>query len=326
MQGQAQAMGWAERIGRIAPTLRLALGPHAGDLRLDRRRVYILPTKAGLLFAVVLATMLLTAVNYSLALGYALTFLLAGVGLVSMLHTWRNLVGLVLRAGRAEPVHAGEVAELGLLLRNLDGPERFAIDLFVPGTARPTRIDIAAGTEPLVSVALPTDRRGWQALPRMRLSTTFPLGLWRAWAWWHPQARVLVLPRPETPAAPMPESGASGTERTGRGEDDFAAIRPFRPGDSPRRLAWKAMARSGGDALLVREFEGGAGGQLHLDWDALPAGLDVESRVSRLARWVIDAEAAGLGYALRLPGVSLALDAGPAHRAACLEALALVPG
>ena len=184
MQGQAQAMGWAERIGRIAPTLRLALGPHAGDLRLDRRRVYILPTKAGLLFAVVLATMLLTAVNYSLALGYALTFLLAGVGLVSMLHTWRNLVGLVLRAGRAEPVHAGEVAELGLLLRNLDGPERFAIDLFVPGTARPTRIDIAAGTEPLVSVALPTDRRGWQALPRMRLSTTFPLGLWRAWAWW----------------------------------------------------------------------------------------------------------------------------------------------
>jgi uncharacterized protein (DUF58 family) len=323
---QAMATGWMERIGRIAPTLKLALGPHAGDLTLDRRRVYILPTKAGLLFGLVLATMLLTAVNYALALGYALTFLLAGVGLASMLHTWRNLIGLVLRAGRADPVHAGEVAELGLLLRNVGGPERFAIDLFVPGTAQPTRIDVAPGTEHLVSVPLPTERRGWHALPRMRLSTTFPLGLWRAWAYWHPQARVLVLPRPETPAAPLPESGSTGTERAGRGEDDFAAIRPFRPGDSPRRLAWKAMARTGGDALLVREFEGGSGGRLHLDWDVLPAGLDTETRVSRLTRWVVDAEAAGLSYSLRLPGTSLAHDAGPAHRAACLEALALMPG
>jgi uncharacterized protein (DUF58 family) len=320
---QAQVMGWVERIGRIAPTVRLALGPHAGDLRLDRRRVYILPSRAGLLFGLALATMLLTAINYALALGYGLTFLLAGVGLVAMLHTWRNLVGLTLRAGRAEPVHAGELAELSLIVQNPRGPERFAIELTVPGTAQPTRIDVSPATEQLVTVALPTERRGWQALPRLRLSTTFPLGLWRAWAWWHPQARILVLPRLETPASPMPESGSAGTERSGRGEEDFAAIRPFREGDSPRRLAWKAMARSGGDALLVREFEGGSGGQLLLDWQSLPPGLDPELRISRLARWVVDAEAAGLSYGLRLPGVELELSAGPAHRAACLEALAV---
>jgi uncharacterized protein (DUF58 family) len=323
---QAQAMGWMERVGRLAPALRLALGPHVGDLRLDRRRIYILPTRAGLLFGLLLLTMLLTAINYGLALGYALTFLLGSVGLVSMLHTWRNMLGLVLRAGRAEPVHAGELAELGLLVQNLDGPDRFAVDLFVPGTAQPTRLDVEAGTEQLVSVALPTRRRGWLPLPRMRLSTTFPLGLWRAWAWWHPQARVLVLPRPETPAPPPPDSGSAGTERSGQGEDDFAAIRPFRPGDSPRRLAWKAMARTGGDALLVRQFEGGSGGQLQLDWNALPAGLDVETRVSRLTRWIVDAESAGLHYSLRLPRTALPLDGGPAHRAACLEALALLPG
>jgi uncharacterized protein (DUF58 family) len=83
------------------------------------------------------------------------------------------------------------------------------------------------------------------------------------------------------------------------------------------------MARTGGDTLLIREFEGGSGGQLALDFDALPPSLDAEARLSRLARWIVDAETAGLRYSLSLPGTSLPLDAGPAHRAACLEALAL---
>lgn len=321
----AGTLGW---IDRIAPLLRLARGPHVGDLRLDRRRVYILPTRAGLLFGVALFTMLITAINYGLALGYALTFLLVGVALVSMLHTWRNLLGLTLRPGRCEPVFAGELAELGLLLQNIGGPERFAIELAVPGTAQPTRIDVSAGTEQLVAVALPTMKRGWQPAPRMRLATTWPLGLWRAWAWWHPQVRVLVLPRPETPAVQLPDSDTSGNDYSGRGrgEEDFSSIRPFRSGDSPRRLAWKAMARTGGDALLIREFEGGGGGQLWLDWSTLPASLDTESRLSRLSRWVVDAEAAGMQYGLRLPSASLEPDCGPVHRAACLEALALAPG
>lgn len=320
---QDQAIGWIERIGRLSPRVRSALAPQPGTLRLDRRRIYVLPTRAGLLFAAVVVTMLLTAVNYALALGYALTFLVGSVGLVTLVHTWRNLAGLTLRAGRAEPVHAGEWAELGLLLHDPGGPERFAISLIVPGTSQPTRVDLSPGAEQMVSVALPTRTRGWMAVPRMRIETVWPLGLWRAWAWWLPQGRVLVLPRMETPAAPLPETGSMGTERAGRGEDDVAAIRPFRDGDSPRRMAWKAMARTGADTLLVREFEGGSGGQLHLDFDALPPSLGTEARISRLARWVNDAEAAGMQYALAVRGEALPLDGGPAHRAACLELLAL---
>ena len=128
------------------------------------------------------------------------------------------------------------------------------------------------------------------------------------------RALVRDVSRPRDPAP-----------RAGLLTDDFAAIRPFREGDSPRRLAWKAMARTGGDTLLVRQFEGGSGGRVQLDWDALPGSLDNEARLSRLARWVVDAEAAGLTYALRVHGASLPLDSGPAHCAACLELLALAP-
>jgi uncharacterized protein (DUF58 family) len=299
----------------------------SGEHRLDRRSVFILPTRAGVLFAAVIGTMLITAINYSLALGYALTFLLTGIWLVTMIHTWRNLAGLVLRAGRAEPVHAGEFAEFGMVLRNPRGPERFALELMVPGTRKPARLDIPVGPEHLLTLALPTERRGWHALPRMRLQSSWPLGLWRAWANWAPETRILVLPQPESSGLPLPLPQAEGRELQGRarGEDDPAGIRPWRLGDSPRRLAWKAIARLGSDSLLVTEFEGGQGGLLWLEWAQLPAQMGTEAKISRLTRWVLDAELAGLRYGLRLPGSEIAPDTGHAHRAACLRELALAP-
>ena len=322
----ALVMAWIERFGRFAPGLKATLGPHAGAYTLDRKRIFIIPTRSGMLYGASLLTMLLTAVNYSLALGYGLAFLLLGVAFVSMLHTWRNLAGLTLQAGRSAPVHAGDLAEFDILVRCPRGLERYAIEILVPDTVQPTPIDLHPGTELGVTLPVPTSQRGWHPVPRLQLRTTYPLGLWRAWAWWQPHARLLVWPRLETPATEMPEAGGTGTARQGQGEDDFAAIRPYREGDSPRRMAWKAMARTGGDQLLVTEFEGGSGADLEFDWFDLPPHLDVETRVSRLARWVVDAEGSGFRYRLRLPGRDSGLDAGPAHREACLEALALMKG
>jgi uncharacterized protein (DUF58 family) len=135
---------------------------------------------------------------------------------------------------------------------------------------------------------------------------------------------VLVYPTPETPAAALPDTRAlSGDgDGGGRGEDDIAAVRPWQPGDSPRRIAWKAMARTASDTLLTKQFEGGERGELWFDWHQMPGVLDPELRISRLTRWVLDADAAGARWALSLPGEQIALDGGPAHRNRCLEALA----
>lgn len=296
-----------------------------GDLKLDRRRVYILPTRAGLLFAGAMVTMLLATINYSLALGYVLTFVLAAVGLVSMLHTWRNLAGLILRPGRADAVHVGQFADMNLTLVNPSRQIRYAVQIQVPGAATPVLSDLPADAEKMISVALATRERGWLAAPRFKISTTFPLGLWRAWAYWQPAAAVLVLPQPETPAAPLPISqmGDGSSDHTRMGDDDISAIRPYRQGDSLRRLAWKAMARSVSGEPLTKEFSGGAGGEMAFDWQLLPAGMPVEARLSRLTRWVLTAEGNGQRFALLLPGMTLATDGGPLHREQCLEALAL---
>lgn len=311
-------------VDRIARRLGHAGGPRAGDYRLDRKRIYILPSRAGLLFAGAMATMLLATVNYSLSLGYILTFVLASVGLVSMLHTYRNLSGLILRPGRGEPVHAGQLAELSMTLVNPSRLARYALQIDTPGSLQPILHDIAAQAERIATVALATDRRGWMAAPRFTLSTTFPLGLWRAWTYWQPASRILVHATPESPAAPLPESDCADGEMQdqSRGEDDFSAIRPYREGDSLRRLAWKAMARSAGSEPLTKSFEGGNGGELLLDWRNLPGSMDVEARLSRLTRWVMRAEQAGQRFALALPGIDIDVAGGPAHRAACLEALA----
>ncbi len=321
MAVQAQAQRLADRIA-----LRLAhqAGPRSGDYTLDRRRIYILPSRAGLLFAGAMATMLLATINYSLALGYVLTFVLVSVGLVSMLHTYRNLSGLVLRPGRGDPVHAGQLAELSMTLVNRSRQPRYALQVEVPGNQDSPIHDVGASAEKIATVALQTRQRGWMPAPRFTLSTTFPLGLWRAWTYWQPASRILVHPWPESPPAPLPASDLADGEMQdrNRGDDDFSAIRPYREGDSLRRLAWKVMARSSSDDPLTKSFEGGSGGELLLDWRNLPPSLDVEARLSRLTRWVMQAEAGGQRFGLILPGREIDADGGPAHRAACLEALA----
>ncbi|HRO60879.1 MAG TPA: SurA N-terminal domain-containing protein [Burkholderiaceae bacterium] len=193
-----------------------------------------------------------------------------------------------------------------------------------PGMAQPEHFDAPAGAEQSVSIAVPALRRGWQPAPRLRVETRFPLGIWRAWSWWQPALRLLVYPQPEPPGVPLPARQASAGEglANGRGEQDLAALRPWQEGDSPRRVAWKAMARTATDELIVRQYEGGDLGELSLDWDQLPGNWDAEQRLSRLTRWVLEADSIGARYALRIPGTTLSTDAGPAHRARCLEALA----
>ena len=155
--------------------------PWEGDFPLTRRRIYVLPSRMGLIFAGALLVMLVLTINYGLALGYVLVFVLGGVFWVSLFHAWRNLAGLVLRPGRGDPVHAGETAELNLSFLNPTRLARYAIRLDTGRDTEAQEVDIAAEAEQMVSVALKTEKRGWQPAPLLRLTSDFPLGLWRVW-------------------------------------------------------------------------------------------------------------------------------------------------
>jgi uncharacterized protein (DUF58 family) len=297
---------------------------------LNHRRVYIMPSRLGLLFGATLLILLVGSINYALSLGFALTFLLAGMGIAGMVHTTRNLAQLTVRAGRAGPVFAGETASFALVLDNPSAHDRPEILLRQLASGAQCRIDVGAGTAAQAALPVPAAKRGWLPLGRVMLETRFPVGLFRAWSYVRPETRCLVYPRPEPGALPppAPSARAGGSRAQAQGSDDFSGLRAYQVTDSPRHVAWKSAARS--DALqsrsndmLTKQFAGEAAAELWLDYGALPATLGLEARLSRLAGWVLAAERGGARYGLRLPGKELPPGSGESHRAACLEALAL---
>lgn len=317
--------GWLRRsTGAWMPRMGALDG---GEVVISQRRVFILPSKAGLGFALLLLVLLIASVNYALGLGFALTFFALSCGLVDMVATYRNLAHLALQQGRVAPVFAGQEAQFELQVFNRTRLARYGIWCDFVDVPEPRHVaDVAAGAEARITLTMPTTARGWLSPARVKLSTRFPLGLFVAWSYWRPAARALVYPRPEDGAPSLPLAGGSGSQLRAAGYDDFAGVRNYQAGDSPRQMAWRQIARldpSIGGALVTKHFEGGGGDELVLDFDALPATLDLELRLSRLTRWVLDAESRALPYAFQLGALRLDAATGAAHQAACLSALAL---
>ncbi len=295
-----------------------------GPITLDRRRIYILPTRAGLLYALTLLVMLLTAINYQLALGHALTFFLAAIGIVGMVHGFRNLHGLRVHCLPPTPVFAGETAEFSLQISHPDPDGRFGL-IFSCGEFSTPPLAVDATQETKTTLSLVAIQRGWLVLPRIKLASRYPLGLFFAWSNLFPRRACLVYPKPID--HPLPEQRPGNTP--GRaiqpmGSEEFMGFRPRQASDPLSHIAWKASARGGPDApWLIPQLADGAQQRWHFDWQDCPPGSDSEERIAILTGWVLQAAAHGWRYSLALPGHTLPEDQGEAQRLRCLEALAL---
>ncbi len=307
-----------QRAGRWAHRRQ---GDDPNPVALRRRRVYILPSALGIGYGFLVFAMLLGSMNYANSMGFALTFLLVGLGLVAMHHCHRNLEGAELRFVGAPPVFVGELAVFTMALVNPHGGQRY--ELFLSrGEYDSETTDLAPGATARLSLAIPTTERGVLKLPRFSATSRYPGNLFRCWSWLHMPATCLVYPRPAPAGRSLPftsEDEGDG-HRSGRGDSSFTGLRSFVPGDSTGRVAWKAYART--EELLVKQFSGTADSVRWLDWGSLPE-LDTEARLSQLTRWCLDLNRAGHSFGLRLPNAVVNIGAGSGHLHACLKALAL---
>ncbi len=292
-----------------------------GTVILTQRRIFILPTKQGLTFGVVLVVMLLGDINYNLSLGYVLTFLLAMMAVMSMLHAFRNLAHLEIHAGRADAVFCGETARFQLHFNNRSELPRYRLCLKGMADIAPQCFDLPARQSSDVFFELAALRRGWLETGRLTLYTEFPLGLFHAWSYLHFDTRCLIYPKPLDEALLPPGYAPDGEgKRPVEGDDDFAGLRNYIAGDALPRIAWKAYAR--GQGLQVKQFATQVGDELLLNLADTPDS-DLEGRLARMTRWVLDAEALGLRYGLLLKGEELPSGNGTAHRDECLRRIAL---
>ncbi len=310
-------------LGRIQAAIRAYIErprpAEPGPILIVHRRIYVPPTGSGVLFVGTLLAMLLTSMNYNLSLGYGFTFLLAGLGFVSLFHGYRNLLGLSISPVKADPVYAGDFAAYSLRIEN---PRGRRPDLRLYTSDGGVRFDLDAQSSTVQVLTCRAPRRGWQLLGRVVLETHFPLGLVRTLAVVRPDIMCLVYPKPEEDPPPLPIAGGYGRGyRAGAdGQDDFAGLRAHRPADSPRHIAWKALARGG--AMLTKQFEGAQAGEATVDWAQTEVLGNVEARLSRLTAWVLEAHAQGLSYALHMPSVQVPIGQGPEHFKKCMTLIA----
>lgn len=319
---RAALASWRNRLLAAAekrlPALTRLRVPEPLPIALGRRRIYVLPTRFGMVYALMLFTMLVGALNYNNNAALLLTCLLAGVAFSSMFGGFRALDSVCLNGLHASPCFAGEMLKLQLQFMP---PTRThaALRLDTPGGEH--AFSLSRSDDNRVEIALPTTCRGRHLLPRLRLWTDYPLGLFFVWSWLHPRLETIVYPKPEANGPDLPDApSTNGAMQRHRSGDEYATLRDYRPNDPPRLIAWKASARHG--ILLVREHEQASAQEVVLDWNALD-GLALEARLSRLARWVCLAEASGRPYVLALPRRRLGPALGAAHRHACLAELAL---
>ncbi|HEY6940374.1 DUF58 domain-containing protein [Dokdonella sp.] len=314
-----RALALAER--RL-PALTRLRRPEALPVRLDRRRIYVLPTPFGLVFAALLFVMLVGALNYGNNPAVLFTCLLGSVAAASLFAGFRVASGLVLARVHAAEAYAGEPFVVNL---RFDPAARDRASLRLRHGAFETAFALHANQPSDVSVVVETPHRGWYRPGRIRVWTDYPLGLFQVWSWVNPDVDILVYPSPERAAPPLPVSGDTriGEQAHAGASEEHAGLRDYRPSDPPRLIAWKASVRH--DSLLVRDVEHRSGEALALDHASL-RGLDEEARIRRLAAWAMAAERLQRAYSLRLPHETLGPALGADHLRACLRALALMPG
>jgi len=311
----------AQRVPVLLGVERRRIGRGTRPIILHQRRIFILPTGYGLLYGLTVGVMMVASANYNNNMGFVLAFALAALGMIAIIHTYRNMAGLSLGPGRAGAVFCGETARFNVVVDNHSSQTRYSVYVQT-ADGRSTITDVAAGSSTTVQLAQPAARRGVLRLGTITIQTCYPLGLFRAWSHVQLDMQALVYPRPAAGSRPPPLKGARQGRRPGRGAgtEDFVGLRAYAAGDSLRHVHWKAVARE--QEMMTKQFSDTEAAAQWLDWDEL-TGLDTEARLSQLCRWVLDADRAGVRYGLRLPGQVLEMGAGDAHRARCLQVLAL---
>jgi len=288
-------------------------------MQLSRKQISIFPTQHGFLFLVILLAMLIGSINYNNNAGFILVFLLGGMALISIFHSFKNLVGMEIYFLSPLPVFAGQTAVFPVQVRPLSAGCRSVSFSLVPNDPFFVSID----REKTLQLGIPAQGRGFLHPKSLIIASYYPFGLFTFSATLPVETGCLVYPRPIP--GPFKPAGIGqffdGEEQTCRqGVDDFQGLKQYQPGHNINRISWKALSR--GRGLFIKDFTAEDSPWMMLDFDAIP-GREMEFKLSRLCGMILRADRQQMEYGLRLPGFIKNPARGESHQHHCLKGLAL---
>lgn len=289
---------------------------------LNRRIIYILPTRNGLMFIFAAGLVFVAAINYAVSLAFGLAFLMVSIFILAILYSFNNLNQLQLASLSSPAVYCGEQACFKVQLKRQQGRHHEALEFsYLDGHA--TLFDLVENDLAVAEVFTLARERGYFKAPLLRIATNFPLGLCRAWSVVDLDHHCMVYPKPVT-FAMADLNGGSGSEEESEfvvaGSEDYYGLREYVPGDSLRQVAWKNVAR--GQGMQLKQFVDYVDSKVWLNWDMF-YGFSVEEKLSRLCYCVLKLDRVGTPYGIKIPGLELAPGTGAEHKVKILRALAL---
>ncbi|GGD75727.1 DUF58 domain-containing protein [Lacimicrobium alkaliphilum] len=299
--------------------------PPATDFSLNLGNIFIFPSRFGMLYLILCVALFVLGTNYQNNLILLLGFFLLALFLVSLLSSYLNFAGLKIMVGKVAHPFAGDSVSLPLWIdtsaQKHSAHGRLHLGLY--GEKVQLSVDLDRLTNP-AELSVPTTRRGRLPLPRVTLSSYFPLGMFRCWTHLRFDRKVLVYPSP----LPCPvitysatgEEESEGNVATGEGYDDFDSLTEYQLGQPLYHVAWKQVAK--GQGMISKKFSSTSNNEV---WLRLASKTDdeLESRLSHLCFMILEMENRGQRFGLKLGDNTIQPGKSSAHRHQCLTSLAL---
>jgi len=294
------------------------------EFTVGRRELYILPTRIGWYYALILIALFGIAIKFDNQAAFMMLFILIAVALIAMVYTHNNVIGISLQAQPSKAVFQGEPALFPVTLHNSSGKERHAVWLICGGFQR--LCALKPGGVEVIDVILPTTQRGYMNCDPISVSSQFPIGVFFCWTKrFISEKRCLIYPQPLNLIA-FPQDGSNEGKQQANasvriGAEDFAGMKNYQEGDRVRDIHWPSLAKT--NKLVSIQYENHSNSSLNISWFSLPDNMAIEDRLSQLCFWIIEAEKNDIRYQLEMPNHTIEFDKGLTHFHDCLRVLAL---
>ena len=296
--------------------------PSETEIELNQRKLFIFPSKEGLVFLMVFILVLVCAINYQNNLIYAMAFFLASLFNSAILFTFYNLSGLKLKIKQSHNNFVGEHIAFDIELMSSNNKKaHHSLKLHFKDQRTTEAPIVISDTSMVTRVYSSAKQRGYFEASRLCVESSYPLGIIRCWTWVDLTQYALVYPKPiqTSPESWLTDSDEGEIHSQFHG-DDFHGFKNYEAGDSLTHAYWPSLAR--GQRLQNKSFNSFVADDHWLDYDQIHRG-NIEETLSKLCFLALELEKKGESYGLRLPGKSLAINSGQQHLHDVLSDLAV---